>query len=284
MKFPPFAYRAPDSVDEAIEILTADPQAKVIAGGQSLLPLLALRLAQPTALVDLCEIEELSTFEAADGVLRVGAGTTLSKLEDSGLVREELPLLAQAVRRIAHRPIRNRGTIGGSLAHADPAAELPAVVVALDATLVAKGGSGERLIDAAEFFTGAFSTALQDDEILTRVEFPVRDGRWSFHEVARRSGDFALAIAAVGADLEGNTCVRSTVVLQGVSSKPVRATAAQDVLDNSVISEDVAARAAEAATADLRPSSDIHASSEYRKRVVAALVRRAVLDLGRSDR
>jgi carbon-monoxide dehydrogenase medium subunit len=284
VKFPPFAYRTPTSVEEAIEILASDPQAKIIAGGQSLLPLLALRLAQPSVLVDLCDIDDLSFFSSADGVLRIGAGTTLAKLEDSRLVREELPLLAQAIRKVAHRPIRNRATIGGSLAHADPAAELPAVVLALDATLVARGMSGERRLEAAEFFTGAFATALQDDEILTSIEFPVRDGSWSFQEVARRSGDFALAMVAVGAELEGGTCTRSTVVLQGVASKPVRSTAAEEILNDSVIGDDVAARAAEAATADLRPPADIHASSDYRKRVAATLVRRAALQVGRSDR
>jgi carbon-monoxide dehydrogenase medium subunit len=269
---------------EAIEILGSDPQAKILAGGQSLLPLLALRIAQPSLLVDLGEIGELSSFDAHDGVLRVGAGTTLAKLEDSGLVRDRVPLLAEAIRKVAHRPIRNRATIGGSLAHSDPAAELPAVVVALDATLVAQGPSGERQINSADFFTGAFATTLEDEEILTSIEFPVRKGVWSFQEVARRSGDFALAMVALGAELHGDTCTRSTVVLQGVASKPVRAVAAEEVLNGSVIDDKVAAQAADAAIADLRPPADIHGSSDYRKRVAAALVRRAALEVGRRPR
>jgi carbon-monoxide dehydrogenase medium subunit len=281
VKFPPFAYRTPASVEEAVEILASDPEAKVIAGGQSLLPLLALRIARPSLLVDLGKITDLSFVEADDGILRVGAGTTLATLEDSRLVADELPLLVQAIHKVAHRPIRNRGTIGGSLVHADPAAELPAVAVALEATLIARGPSGERRIDAPSFFTGAFTTVLRDDEILTSVEFPIRDGTWSFLEVARRSGDFALAIAAVGIALDGDTCTRSTVVLQGVASKPLRSSAAEEVLNNSVIGDDVAARSASAATADLRPPADIHASSDYRKRVAAALVRRAALEAGR---
>jgi carbon-monoxide dehydrogenase medium subunit len=280
VKFPPFRYRAPASLGEAADLLASDAQAKVLAGGQSLLPLLALRLAQPSLLVDVSGIAELSFVQVDDGVVRVGGGTTLSTLEDSQLVAERLPLLAQAVRYVAHRPIRNRGTIGGSLAHADPAAELPAVALALNATLVARGRSGERNIAAADFFTGVFTTALEDDEILTSIEFPVSDGTWIFLEVARRAGDFALAMAAVGVTLEGDTCTRSTVVLQGVGSKPVRATAAEEVLTNAVIGEDVAARAAEAATADLRPAADIHGSSSYRKRVAAALIRRAALQVG----
>jgi aerobic carbon-monoxide dehydrogenase medium subunit len=280
VKFPPFVYRAPSSIEEAVEILASDPQAKVLAGGQSLLPLLALRIAQPSLLVDLGTIAELSFVEAGDSIVRIGGGTTLATLEDSRLVSDQLPLLAQAIQKVAHRPIRNRGTIGGSLAHADPAAELPAVAVALDATLIARGPSGERRIDASDFFTGAFTTALQDDEILTSVEFPVRNGSWSFLEIARRSGDFALAMAAVGVARDGDVCTKSTVVLQGVASKPVRSAAAEQVLNNSVIGEDVAARAAEAATADLRPPADIHASSDYRKRVAATLVRRAALEAG----
>ena len=283
MKFPPFAYRTPASVEEAVEILASDPQAKVLAGGQSLLPLLALRLAHPSLLVDVGGLAELSFTEAGDGVLRIGAATTLATLEDSRVLADHAPLLAQAIRMVAHRPIRNRSTVGGCLAHADAAAELPAVAVALDATLVAQGSSGERRIDASDFFTGAFTTALSDDEILTSVEFPVRNGNWSFLEIARRAGDFALAIAAVGVELDGDTCTRSTVVLQGVGSKPVRATAAEEALDNAVIGDEVAARAAEAAAADLRPPADIHASSDYRRRVAAALVRRAVLEAGRRE-
>lgn len=284
MKFPPFAYRAPKSVEEAVAILASDPQAKIIGGGQSLLPLLALRLAQPTMLVDLAGVSGLATIEARDDVIRFGAATTLAALEDSQLVSDKLPLLAQAIRKVAHRPIRNRGTIGGSLAHADPAAELSAVAVALDAILVARGPSGERRIDAADFFTGAFATALRDDEILTSIEFPVREGNWSFLEIARRAGDFAIAIAAVGITLDGDTCTSSTVVIHGVGSKPVRSTAAQDVLNDSVVGEEVAARAAAAATAELRPPADIHGSSDYRKRVASALVRRAALAAGGSAR
>jgi carbon-monoxide dehydrogenase medium subunit len=283
MKFPPFAYRAPDSVEGAVEILASDPHAKVLAGGQSLLPLLALRLAHPTVLVDVCNIADLSFLEVGDSVLRIGAATTLATLEDSPQVKADLPLLDQAIRQVAHRPIRNRCTIGGCVAHADPAAEVPAVALALDATLVARGPSGERRLEASDFFTGAFATALHDEEILTRIEFPIRNGNWSFLEIARRSGDFALAIAVVGVELDGDTCVKSTVVLQGVASTPVRSVTAEQVLDNAVIGDEVAARAGDAAAAELRPRADIHASSDYRKRVAAALVRRAVLEAGRRE-
>jgi carbon-monoxide dehydrogenase medium subunit len=281
VKFPPFEYRAPASIDEAVDLLAEDPQAKVLAGGQSLLPLLALRLAQPTRLVDVSTIAELSSLEANNGTVTIGAATTLAALEDSQLVSDRLPLLAAAIRKVAHRPIRNRGTVGGSIAHADPAAELPAVAVALEATVVARGPSGERRIAAGDFFTGAFTTALADDEILTSVELPARPGSWCFLEVARRSGDFALAMVAVGIDVDGDTCTEATVVLQGVGSKPLRSSAAEQALRNQAVGDEVAGRAAEAATADLRPPADIHGSSDYRKKVAAALVRRAVLDAGR---
>jgi carbon-monoxide dehydrogenase medium subunit len=282
VKFPPFEYQAPASVEEAVDLLASDPQAKVLAGGQSLLPLLALRLAQPTRLVDVSTIGELSSVEANNGTVTIGAGTTLAALEDSAVVADRLPLLVAAIRKVAHRPIRNRSTVGGCIAHADPAAELPAVALALDATLVARGPSGERRIAASEFFTGAFTTGLQDDEILTSVELQARSGNWSFLEVARRSGDFALAMVAVGINLDGETCSEATVVLQGVGSKPVRSTAAEQALAGQAVGDEAAAKAAEAATAELRPPADIHGSSDYRKKVAAALVRRAVLDAGRS--
>ena len=272
MKFPPFAYRAPSSVEEAVGQLDGDPGTKVLAGGQSLLPLLALRLAYPSVLVDVGGIGELDFISKEDGTVRIGAGTTLAAVEDSSAVTESLPLLAQAVRYVAHRPIRNRGTVGGSLVHADPAAELPAVAVALDAVLVARSTSGERRIPAADFFTGPFTTALADDELLTGAEFPVADGSWSFMEVVRRAGDFALGIAAVGLGVDGG----ARVVLQGIGSRPVRVPEAETALG---VGADVAAvqAAAEAASAAANPIGDIHGSADYRRRLVGVLVRRAAL-------
>jgi aerobic carbon-monoxide dehydrogenase medium subunit len=283
VKFPPFAYHAPSTVSEAIDALSSDPDAKVLAGGQSLLPLLALRLSQPSALIDLRHVDELSFVDAADGVVRIGAGTTLAALEDSVVIAEKLPLLAQAVRFVAHRPIRNRGSIGGSLAHADPAAEMPAVAVALGAILVVGGPSGERRIDARDFFTGPFTTVLADDEILSSIEFPPDEATWTFLEIARRSGDFALAIAAVGLTFDGDACKGATVVLQGVGSKPIRAAEAEAALIGAPIGDAAAQRAADAATADLKPRADIHGSSDYRRRLAQTLVRRATLAAGRGN-
>jgi carbon-monoxide dehydrogenase medium subunit len=274
MKFPPFAYRAPSSLDEAVGYLDGDPGTKVLAGGQSLLPLLALRLAHPSVLVDVGGVAEFAFINDDNGTIRVGAGTTLSALEDSPVVASSLPLLAEAIRYVAHRPIRNRGTVGGSLAHADPAAELPAVAVALDAVLVARSSRGERRIPAADFFTGPFTTALGDDELLTAVEFSVVKGSWSFTEVVRRTGDFALGIAAVGLGVDGGG---ARVVLGGIGSRPVRVPEAESALTGSSVDEAAARLAAEVASAAATPIGDIHASVDYRRRLVGVLVRRAAL-------
>jgi carbon-monoxide dehydrogenase medium subunit len=274
MKFPPFAYRAPSSVEEAVGYLDGDPGTKVLAGGQSLLPLLALRLAQPSVLVDIGGIGELGFIGKENGTVRIGAGTTLSAVEDSQVVSDSLPLLAQAVRLVAHRPIRNRGTVGGSLAHADPAAELPAVAVALEAVLVARSSRGERRLEAADFFSGPFTTALADDELLTAVEFPVAGGSWCFTEVVRRAGDFALGIAAVGLGVDDGG---ARVVLQGVGSRPVRVPEAESALGKGGVDEAAAQSAAEAASAAATPIGDIHGSADYRRRLAGVLVRRAAL-------
>ena len=183
MKFPPFAYRAPGSAEEAVEILASDPEAKVLAGGQSLLPLLALRIAQPSRSSMSAASQSCRSSRVAMACSDRCVHHAFRSSRTPGWCPRRAPLLAQAIRKVAHRPIRNRATIGGSLAHADPAAELPAVALALDATLIARGPSGERRIDAADFFTGAFTTALRDDEILTSVEFPVRNGNWAFVEI-----------------------------------------------------------------------------------------------------
>jgi carbon-monoxide dehydrogenase medium subunit len=274
MKFPPFAYRSPSSLDEAVGYLDGDPGTKVLAGGQSLLPLLALRLAHPSVLVDIGGVAELDFITKENGTVRVGAGTKLSAVEDSPQVADSLPLLAEAIRYVAHRPIRNRGTVGGSLAHADPAAELPAVAVALDAVLVARSPRGERRIPAPDFFTGPFTTTLGDDELLTAAEFPVVKGSWSFTEVVRRAGDFALGIAAVGLGVDGGG---ARVVLGGIGSRPVRVPEAESALSGSSVDEAAAKLAAEAASAAATPIGDIHASVDYRRRLAGVVVRRAAL-------
>ncbi len=279
MKFPPFDYHAPATTDEAIALL-ADPEAKLLAGGQSLLPLMAMRLAYPSALVDLGGIEGLASIEDGGDVVRIGAMTTLRAIERSDVISARLPLVHEAVTHVAHEPIRNRGTFGGNLAHADPASELPAVMLALDATLVAEGASGERAVAASEFWQGPFTTALGADEILTRVDIPVHQASWAFQEVARRAGDFALALVAVGVESDGGTCSRARIALSGVAGAPIRAAAAEEALVGQAIDGSSASAAAEAATSSLEPTGDIHCSAEGRRKIARTLVERAILATG----
>jgi carbon-monoxide dehydrogenase medium subunit len=223
----PFDYHAPESVADVVALLGEHgDEAKVLAGGQSLVPMLALRLTRFEHLVDITRVGELQGITRVNGSLRIAAATPQAVAEREPLVGESVPLIARAIPHIGHFQIRNRGTIGGSLAHADPASELPAVALALDATFEATGPGGSRDIAASEFFTGTWETALADDEVLVATRFPVWVGRvgFGFGEVARRSGDFALAGVAAAVELDGDDRItRATVGLFGVGSMPVRA-------------------------------------------------------------
>ncbi|MBI2216477.1 MAG: xanthine dehydrogenase family protein subunit M [Candidatus Rokubacteria bacterium] len=279
MKPAPFAYVRARSLDEALGCLVADPEAKILAGGQSLVPMMNMRLARPSTLVDLNAVAELSGVDAAaDGGLAIGALTRHTDLVTSPLVRERAPLLATAAAHIGHRAIRNRGTLGGSLAHADPAAELPAAVLALGATLVAAGPGGRRRIAADDFFLGLFATALAADEILVAVETPPhRDAAWGFAEVARRAGDFAIAGAAVAA-IPGDVgrSARVRLVAFGVDDRPIRLTAAEIHLGDPALTPDAAAAAGAAAAGCCHPAADVHASAEYRRHLVSVLTEQVV--------
>lgn len=270
MKPPPFLYVAPTSLDEAVAAIAEHgDDAKVLAGGQSLIPLLSLRLARPTALVDLNGVTELAAIEV-NGAVRIGAMTRHRTLERSPDVARHVPLLAAAVPYIGHAAIRTRGTIGGSLAHADPAAELPAVALALDAAFEATSTRGTRTIGAADFFAGYFTTALEPDEVLTRITFPTVAPRTgvSVQEMARRHGDFAMVAVAASVSLDGDV----RIALINVADRPVRATEAELAMAaGSPIDEVVAL-----ATRGLDPVSDLHASAEYRRTVAGVLVRRAL--------
>ncbi|SEO40728.1 FAD binding domain-containing protein [Trujillonella endophytica] len=280
MKPAAFDYHAPVDLDEAVGLLgELGEDAKVIAGGQSLVPMLALRLAAVDHLVDLRRVGELRGIEVRDGALWIGAGMTQAAVERSAEVAEAVPLLARATRLIGHFQIRNRGTIGGSIAHADAAAEYPAVALALDAEFEACSPRGRRTLPAREFFTGWWSTALDPDEVLTGISFPRRAGRSGFaiEELARRHGDFAIAGAAVALELDdGERVRRCGIGLFGLGSSVQRAAAAEEALAGAV-------------AADVRPDeigrtamtgldsipSDLHGPPEYRKRVGAAMVARA---------
>jgi carbon-monoxide dehydrogenase medium subunit len=279
MKLPEVEYEAPTTVAEAIDLLAEHgDEASVLAGGQSLIPLLALRLARPAVLIDINGIDELAGVSAADGRVAIGAVTREYVAEESGTVADAVPLLAAALPLIGHEAIRSRGTIGGSLAHADPAAELPAVARALDAEFVVRGPSGERVIPAAQWFEGYLTTSRHPDELLVEVRFPAAgpDTGTSFEEVARRHGDFAIVGLATSLVLSGGVISDARLAFAGVSDVPVRAAAAEELLAGERPSAELFDEAARRATTDLDPPADLQGSSDYRKTVAAAVVRRGL--------
>jgi carbon-monoxide dehydrogenase medium subunit len=280
MKPAPFQYHAPESLDEAATLLSEfGDGAKVLAGGQSLVPMLALRLTVFDHLVDVGRIEALRGIEERDGTLWIGGGTTEAAVGASPEVAAGAPLLARTTPLIGHFQIRNRGTIGGSLAHADPAAEYPAVALAVDAELEAFSTRGARTIPASGFFTGLWTTDLAPDEILTGIRLPLWTGRCGFgvQEFARRHGDFALAGAVIGLEIDGDERVqRCAVGLIGLGSTPERASAAEAEATGRVITEIEPADLGKLAVASLESiPSDLHGSSEYRKKLGAVMVARA---------
>ena len=279
MKLPPVGYEAPETVSEALELLAEhQDEASVLAGGQSLIPLLALRLAQPAVLIDINGVEGLSGVSVTDGWVTIGATTREYMAEESATIAELVPLLAAALPLIGHEAIRSRGTVGGSLAHADPAAELPAVARALNAEFVVRGPSGERVVPAADWFEGYLTTSRQADELLTEVRFlAARPGTGtSFQEVARRHGDFAMVGLATSVTLNAGTITDARLAFAGVSDVPARATAAEELLEGERPTAELFDEAARVAAADIDPPSDLHGSAEYRKKVAAALVRRGL--------
>ena len=279
MKLPYVGYEAPATVAEAVGLLAEhQDEASVLAGGQSLIPLLALRLARPAVLIDINGLGELSGVAAADGWVAVGAMTREYVTEESAVVADAVPLLAAALPLIGHEAIRSRGTIGGSLAHADPAAELPAVALALGAEFVVRSQSGERVIPAAEWFEGYLATSRRADEILVEVRFPAAgpDTGAAFQEVARRHGDFAIVGLAASLTFDGDAISDARLAFSGVADVPVRAAAAEEFLAGMRPSPELFAEAARRATAGLEPPADLHGSSEYRKKIAATLVRRGL--------
>ena len=275
MKPGSFGYHAPERIDEAVGLLAEHgSEAKPLAGGQSLVPMLSLRLARFEHLVDLNRIEALTGIARANGHLRIGAMTRQAHAERSTVIATDVPLLALALPNIGHVQIRNRGTVGGSIAHADPASELPAVALALDAVMEATGPSGTRRIAARDFFTGTWETALQPDELLIAIEVPVpgAGSGAAVEEVARRHGDFALVGVAVQLRANGAAIASGSIALFGVGSTPVRVAEAEAALVQGADAAEVGRLAA----AGIDPSDDIHASGVYRRSVAAVVVARAV--------
>jgi carbon-monoxide dehydrogenase medium subunit len=275
-------------VAEAVSLLREHAgEAKILAGGQSLMPLLNMRFARPAALIDLRRVAGLDGIREANGGLAIGAMTTKRAVERSALVKSRQPLLHAATLWIAHPQIRNRGTVGGSMAQADPAAEYPAVALALDAEFRAVGPDGERGVKAEDFFVTYLTTALDESEVLTEVRVPALPERtgWSIGEVARRHGDFAMVGAAITATLAKGRCSDARIVLFGVGPTPMRALDAEQIVKGEAPSEALFAEAGRKASEALdEPLSDVHASAEYRRHLAEVLTRRGLAEaVGRAE-
>ncbi len=280
MKPASFAYHEPTTVEEVLQLLAElGDEAKPLAGGQSLVPMMNFRLARPAHLIDLNRVGELSYVrEEPDGTLRIGAMVRQRLVERSPLVRERWPLLHEAVGLIGHVHIRNRGTVGGSLAHADPAAELPATMLALDAEVVIRRLGGERTVPADEFFISYFTTAVEPDELLGEVRLappPLRTG-WAYQELTRRHGDFALVGVAARLTLDDGVVSTARLAFAGAGPTPLRARRAETLLVGERPDERIFREAGAQAAEELEPDSDIHADAGYRREVASVLARRAL--------
>lgn len=278
MKPAPFEMHLPTSVSEVVALLDEHGDAaKPIAGGQSLVPMMSLRLASFEHLIDLNGVSELNQVSVHGDSLRIGAMVRQSTAEHDPQVVKSAPLVAKAIPHIGHFQIRNRGTVGGSIAHADPSSELPAVALALDATIEAVGPNGSREIAAKDFFVSTWETSLVDGEILTGVRFPIWSGKCGFvvEEVARRHGDFALVGVAAAVQVDGSKVTKAAIALFGVGGTPVRASEAEQALIGGGTTADLEA-VGKLAAMNLAPSDDVHASGDYRKSVAATIVARAI--------
>jgi CO/xanthine dehydrogenase FAD-binding subunit len=279
MKPAKFDYHAPASVEEALALLQRyGGDAKLLAGGQSLMPLLNFRLSRPAALVDLNRIASLAYVSEHDGQVRLGAMTRQRTIEFSPVVARRLPLLREATRWVGHLPIRTRGTIGGSLAHADPSAEYPAVLTALEGEVVARGPRGERVVKAADLFQTYLTTSLAPEEILVEVRLgamPAGAG-YALEEFARRHGDFAIVGIAALIVRDGRRCTRARLATAGTGPVPVRLRAAEEILERDGLDDPAIDAAARRASELVSPDSDIHASADYRRHLTGVLTGRAI--------
>ncbi|MCP1912542.1 carbon-monoxide dehydrogenase medium subunit [Bradyrhizobium elkanii] len=278
MKPAKFNYVSPSTVEAAIEALVASKgEGKLLAGGQSLLPLLNFRMARPSVLIDLNRIDGLSYIEDRGDQIAIGALTRHCDLERSPLVASRLPVMAAAMRHVAHLAIRNRGTIGGSLSHADPAAELPMLSVFYDAKISIRGPNGLRAVAAEDFFIDALTSCLEPDEIVVEVEFPILDhDGWAFEEVARRFGDFALASIALSVRRSGTKLEEARIAVMGVADTPLRLKEAERELVALTLDEQAPEVFSEIIASKVSPNDDLHASGEYRTHLLKELSKRAL--------
>lgn len=288
MKPVDFEYVVPQTVDDAVNYLASHGEnARILAGGQSLVPLLNLRMVRPSILVDINGVDGLDYIEERDGGVAIGATARQADVEHSALIAGRCPLIVEALHEAGHPQIRNQGTVVGSLTHNDPAAELPAVAVALGARLTVAGPNEDRrTVDAADFFVSYFTTSLAPNELVTEVWFPAFEPQtgWSFMEIARRHGDFALAGVAATLTLADDGTIRDARIgLAGVADRPIRSAAAEEALRGQPATRDVFSAAGSAAAGDeaVDPASDIHATADYRRDVTAVLVERALATAAR---
>ena len=286
MKPAKFDYFAPSTLEEALQLLGQyGSDAKVLAGGQSLMPLMAMRLVRPAVVIDVNRVAGLGGISAEDGSLTLGALTRQRAIERSAAVQESFPVVAAAIPHIGHSQIRNRGTVGGSLAHADPAAEIPALCLALNAEFTVADVAGEQTVSANDFFVGLLTTALGSEQLLCRVRLPGLAGRWrwGFREVSRRDGDFALvgAIALLRMDDrvdDQEVCQEARITMFAVGETPIRIGPAEEALRGRVVDDQVRREVSALVSQAVSPGSDIHASAEYRKEVSGVMARRALED------
>ena len=287
MKPPRFEYACPQSLTEALDLLDEHKSnAAVLAGGQSLVPILNLRMAKPAIVIDINRIPDLDTISSNGRQISIGARARHNDVLRSPHVRLHLPLLAQALEHVAHEAIRNRGTLGGSLALADPAAELPACTVCLDAEIVVRSNRGERKITASDFFKRIYSTALEEDEIITRIDFPIEDSFWRFRfdEIARRQGDFAIAGLAFAARCDEAKVTECRIVFAGVEESPRRIPELEEIFIGANVADEENIQRAKAAVADvIEPPTGGELSPAYRLHVVRELLARVVRDLAHPD-
>ena len=281
MKPAPFDYHIPDSIEQTLDLLReSGDEAKILAGGQSLVPAMNFRIVQPSVLIDLNRVGHLSYINKDEEVIRIGAMTRDRELEFDPLIADWIPLLAEAVPYIAHPQIRNRGTIGGSIVHSDPAAEMPVLMLALDARLKVRNSSGERWVDASDFFTGMFTTVVEPDEILVEIELPgnTPNTGWSFMEVAPRKGDYALMGVAAQVILdEQNKCKKAKLVYLNAGDGPVNAKEAAQSLEGEILNEKIIGEAAlHASEKEITPFGNIHTSPEFQRHLANVLTRRAL--------
>ena len=276
-----FEYHAPSSIDDAIQLLSEHADdAKIIAGGHSLLPMMKLRFAEPAHLIDINGISELKGMQEESGVIRIGAMTTENEIIDSALLREKCPLLPDVTRLIADPQVRNRGTIGGDIAHGDPGNDHPAVMLALDASFVLKGPNGERTVPANGFFLGTYWNGLEEGELMTEIRIPVftPGTGHGYNKLKRKTGDYATAASPVILKLDGDTCSEIRIGLTNVASCAVRAGDAENLLRGNVIDDALIEQAAQKVTDACEPAEDLRGDVEYKTRMAAEMARRSIRD------